>query len=82
MIEMKDYFLLLDGVFTNSSNLSAPLQKSLKECYPILKVRGSNLNSNPTCLGQEWIISTFLYSRFFARVPSICLVMWKYFEHY
>lgn len=38
VIGMKDYFVLLDGVFTASKNLQAVLQKKLKEYYPVLKV--------------------------------------------
>lgn len=35
---MKDYFLLLDGVFARDKNLPGPVQKRLKEYYPVLKV--------------------------------------------
>lgn len=35
---MKQYFLLFDGVFTASSNLQPPVQKRLREYYPVMKV--------------------------------------------
>ena len=35
---MKEYFLLLDGVFTTNKNVQAPIQKKLKDFYPVLKV--------------------------------------------
>ena len=38
VIEMKEYFLLLDGVFTTNKNVQAPIQKKLKDFYPVLKV--------------------------------------------
>lgn len=37
-VELRHYFLILDGVFMVNGNLQSNLQKTLKEYYPVLKV--------------------------------------------